>query len=435
MAATLDQLIAAIAPTIPPTLIPPERLAAISTVAQTLPLPLGTTVGFECPLSTANTADFFLRVSSDWGRSLLAGDTQPPPVLTQLCVDHDLLPPAFGQFWTTFPWQQMRHFAQQWDDESSPLHTGVEDLWLEFDIAPVIKTLPPPSVFFGIQSSRSDQLDWVTQTALPTLLGRELDAATVHTLECCFAAIPTPASPFQVGILSGRAQPGQASTPIRLYIRDLTPSQVQFLLTTLAWDGDEQLLSQVLTQVCQGARPQFTLQLEIQKDLQPVIAVECYFRDRADWEQIFDRLIMTGFCGPDRAQALLNYPGYIRARDQVAPFPDLLQHWSSQLSPYRECMLVKRLAYLKFTYQPGQPLLAKAYLGLSPTWLDARYLDPADPFNQTLADQESLAINICKALIQQLDYAEIDVDEIFPSPRSQKTRWLNQALETLCVGG
>jgi len=90
---------------------------------------------------------------------------------------------------------------------------------------------------------------------------------------------------------------------------------------------------------------------------------------------------------------------------------------------------------LKFTYEPGHPLQAKAYLGLSPTWIDARYLQFNATDDAAEVDQESTAIKVCKDLIQQLDYGEIDVDELFISQRSQKSRWLNQALETMCVGG
>lgn len=429
----------AIAPTIPSTLISSDALAAIGAVAQHFPLTLSTTVGFECPLSGSTQADFFLRVSGPWGQSLLAGKPQPPPVLDQFQVDPGLLPPGFTCLWVNTPWSQIRAFAHQWVDPTSLLHTTVEDLWLEFDVVPGAHVLPSPSIFFGVQSSAS--LDWVGQTALPMLLDSPLPPQAEQILQQCLAAIHAPAKLFQVGILSGRTTTVTGLPAIRLYIRDMALAQIRSTLSHLAWLGDVELLTQLLSRVCQGT-DRFTLQLEMQESLSPTIAIECYFSDRLAWQKVLNRLVMTGFCTLERSQALLNYPGCVRAQDPIAPFPSLLKRWSAQLAPYRECVLVKRLAYLKFTYQPGQPLLAKAYLGVSPTWLDARYLEPPPPAVQNSEqaslqhpEQASLAISLCKALIQQLDYAEIDVDEIFPWQRSQKSHWLNQALETMCVGG
>ncbi|HEY9737028.1 MAG TPA: hypothetical protein V6D06_12120 [Trichocoleus sp.] len=434
MASSLKDMVSAIAPTIPTALIQPEALTEIAAVAQHLPLTLGTTVGFECPLSTPGKADFFLRVSGAWGQSLLAGQPQMLPVLDQLSPESHLLPLEFAHLWQNAPWQSIRQFARQWAEPTSQLHQVVEDIWLEFDIASGGDSMPLPSVFFGVKPEGPSDLDWVSQTALPTLLGQSLQPQTEETLQCCLRAIPNTAELFQVGLLSGRTSTEADVPAIRLYIRNLTLAEVRSLLHNVSWPGDPDLLAALLQRVSTGTR-RFTLQLEIQATLSPVIAVECMFASRPEWHQVLDRLVVTGFCSRDRAQALLDYPGYVRAKHQVAPFPALLKNWSTQLAPYRECVLVKRLAYLKFTYQPGQPLLAKAYLGLSPTWIDARYLEPKDPYHQKLPDQETLAVGLCKALIQQLDYGEIDVDALVPCTRSQKSRLLNQTLETLCIGG
>lgn len=435
MTSSLNDIVTAISPTIPPTLISPRALAAIGAVAKHFPTTLGNTIGFECPLSTGTAeADFFLRVSGTWGQSLLAGKSQPPPILDQLRLEADSYPPEFERLWTHPVWQRIRYLAQSWSEPTSLLHKAIEDIWLEFDIASDVEDIPLPSSFFGIQFPGIPSLEWVSQVALPTLLGAPISAATATTLKNCFANIPTSAKPFQVGLLSGRAATETAMPAIRLYIQNLQLSQLRLTLSRLAWPGDVDLLAQVLTRVCQG-KGHFSLQLEIRDRLSPVIALECYFRDRTEWQKVLNRLMTTHFCSPEFAQALMDYPGFIRAKDSFVPFPDLFRHWSNQLFPYRECLLVKRLAYLKFTYQPGHPLLAKAYLGVSPTWVDARYLDLQDSGVAATAEKESMAIELCKAIIQQVGYGEIDVDALFPCQRSQKSRWLNQALELMCVGG
>ncbi|MBD0270260.1 MAG: hypothetical protein ICV77_18465, partial [Cyanobacteria bacterium Co-bin8] len=203
MASSLNDMVSAIAPTIPVALIQPEALAEIATVAQHLPLTLGTTVGFECPLSTPGKADFFLRVSGAWGQSLLAGQPQMPPVLEQFSLSSDLLPLEFPHLWQNAPWQSIRQFAQQWAEPASHLHQAVEDVWLEFDIARDDNPTPLPSVFFGVKPEGLPSLDWVSQIALPTLLGQPLQPQTEETLQRCLSAIPTTAELFQVGLLSG----------------------------------------------------------------------------------------------------------------------------------------------------------------------------------------------------------------------------------------
>lgn len=435
MTSSLKEMVSAIAPTISPHLIAPHALAAIGSVAQQFPMTLGTTVGFECPLSTVDAhADFFLRVSGAWGQSLLAGLPQSLPILEQLQSQPDRCPPGFAHLWEVPSWQRIRKFAQRWADPTSLLQKAINDIWLEFDVVPGANHLPSPSSFFGVKSPGLPSLEWVGQMALPMLLGSTLSAQTLETLQQCFAAIPASAQVFQIGVLSGRGASPLGTPALRLYIQNLQLNQIPSLLNRLNWPGDRSLLTQLLTRVCPGQEI-CSLQLEIQETLSPVIAVECAFSHRGGWQKTLNRLMMAGFCTFERAQALLDYPGYVRSQDAVAPFPELLARWSAQLAPYRECLLVKRLAYLKFTYQPGQPLLAKAYLGVSPTWIDARYLDARDATANAISQQEAMAIQLCKDLVQQLDYGEVDVDELFAYQRSQKSRWLNKALETMCVGG
>jgi hypothetical protein len=435
MASSLRDLVSAIAPTIPPNLISPQALSAIGAVAQQFPLMLSTTVGFERPLHTATAeADFFLRVSSDWGKSVLAGHLPEPPILEQLYADSSPLPKEFERLWTHPVWQRLQQLADFWHQPNAHLHTTIEDVWLEFDTDSDEADPPIPSSFFGIAPAGAASLDWVRQIALPTLLGDRLSPETDAALQTCFSHIVAPASLYQVGLLSGRTSAATAGQPaVRLYIRDLSLAHVQSLLKRLQWSGDIDLLMQMIDRTC-GRHSRHALQLEVGKSLSPKIAVECYLSDRAAWQRALSRLVTTGFCIPEVATALLDYPGYVRAQDEIAPFPDLLSRWTTQLAPYRECLLMKRLAYLKFTYEPGQPLLAKAYLGLLPTWVDARYLSPTLPSFEPTSEQEATAITLCKALIQQLDYGEIDVEGLFPCQRSQKAEWLNRAINTLCVG-
>ena len=470
MASTLGEMVAAIAPTIPETLMSSSNVAAIDSVAQHFPLTLGTTVGFECPLTAPEpAADFFLRVSGDWGRSLLAGQPESPPILAQIQWAHSSDTPAscplkFTQLWAHPTWQHIRQAAQRWSEPTSLLHDAIDDIWLEFDIGSsashgnaehtatadarsATPDLPVPSSFLGIASPGLTSLDWIGQIALPTLMGSPLSPRVQTTLQECLAALPASARVFQVGTLSGRV-PETSPTdtlPLRLYVQNLALSQLPSLLERLSWPGDKTLLTQLLTRI-DPLHETCSLQLELidsqnsslpsgsSSILASKIGIECVFPHRAAWQKVLSRLVMLGFCRSDRAQALLDYPGYVRAQN-CPQFPPLLKQWSAQLAPYRECLLVKRLAYLKFTYEPGHPLQAKAYLGLSPTWIDARYLNPNVAMVNPQYDQESTAIRVCKDLIQQLDYGEIDVDELFAYQRSQKSRWLNKALETMCVGG
>lgn len=429
MASSLNDIITAIAPTLPSALVAPAVMTKINAVAQQFPLTLGTTVGFECSLHTMQgEADFFFRTSGALGRSLLAGQHPNPPVLEQLRYDPEGLLLNYDPLLKESVWRRIQQLARYWSEPKTLLHRAIEDIWLEFDIDLPVDQQPLPSSFFGISSPGLPSLDWVRQIALPTLLGDRLSPIADDTLQRCFSSIPPTAKLFQVGVLSGRTASTQP--PIRLYIQDLQIKHLSSILSRLDWPGDISLLTQVLIGTC--GEGNFSLQLEIQDTLSPVIAVECCLSNLNNWKTVLDRLVATGFCNPERAAALLSYPGYVRAQDNIAPFPPAFENWSDQLAPYRECLLVKRLAYLKFTYQPGTPLLAKAYLGLSPTWIDPRYLHVE--LARSPCHQEEDAIRLCKALIRELDYSEIDIDPLFLEGRSQKSRCLNQALAKMCVG-
>ena len=90
--------------------------------------------GFECPLAgPASVADFLLSATVTGGgrRALVALGV----------VDHT------GRLLTEPVWQRVRDFAEQWTDEASPLSTGVDNVWLEFDVANWRSPVPSETCF------------------------------------------------------------------------------------------------------------------------------------------------------------------------------------------------------------------------------------------------------------------------------------------------
>jgi hypothetical protein len=117
---TLAESLAIIVPHLPTALFPPNAMADIHALASVLPAIPRT--GFECRLGGQVTpVDFQQGISHDGGEpAILLAHLEAPPYPSD-----QLLNPV---------WHRLRDFAARWTDPTSPIHTGVEQVWLEFDM-------------------------------------------------------------------------------------------------------------------------------------------------------------------------------------------------------------------------------------------------------------------------------------------------------------
>lgn len=361
---TLTDYWDAIAPTISPDLISAESRRRLSDVGRHFPDAIASLVGFECRLAdTTPQADLFLRVIPETGgRDILAGSeaVETQSKFYHLLAGYGTLPTLSSELIAHPVWQKIRQFCIQWSTPNTSFYDHIKDLWLEFDLDAEPAAVPVPSAFFG--SGAIAHLS----THLNPLLENPLTPEQSRHIERTLNALPRTANLFQSGVLLSR-EPDN----IRFYITDISVKQICPYLDRIGWEGDRHQMAAILALLSPGIK-KTNLQIEIETDIAPTIAIECYLENREAWKIFLEGLVKTGFCLPQKRNAILSFGGLTRERDSPENWPGTLRRRSQLLGPGWESVLFRRLAYLKLTYRPGMPLEFKAYLGVQPGWIDTQ---------------------------------------------------------------
>lgn len=362
-----------VAPYIPSQLISPAHLSHINEIGRILPGAMTSFFGFECRLGeSAPRADFLACIKvADGGREILAGQHATTD-LPKTLFEH----PA---------WQQVRQFSRRWADPNSILYEQADHVWIEFDVDGPPPNIPVPSVFFGpkgiqsrigspVQSDvASHPHEWITETALPLVLGNFISPSAEQKLFECFDALPVDAEVFQIGVMLARK-----SEVVRLCVRNITPAQIPAYLTRLGWSGQEGRLRTLMTELssCVGS---INLNFDVSDRILPKIGLECYFDIPQDtWiklEQFLDHLVQTGLCLSDKRDALLAYVGQ-SCESNYELWPDKLRYISRFLNGKFLSTFFRTLHHIKIVYQPDSVLEAKAYLAVNHCWIPSSQIQP-----------------------------------------------------------
>lgn len=361
---TLTDYLDAIAPNLSPDLISAEFRRRLSGIGQHFPDAIASLVGFECRLADPTPqADLFFRVSPETGgRDIVAGSeaVETQPQFYHLLAGYETIPSLDDQLIDHPIWQKIRQFCTQWSTPNTSFYDYIKDLWLEFDLDAEPPAIPIPSVFLG--SSAIAHLS----THLNPLLEHPLTSEKSQRIERTLNALPKTAKLFQSGVLLSR-EPHN----IRFYISDISIQQICPYLDRIGWQGDRHQIAAILAFLSPGIKTT-NLQIEIETDIAPTIAIECYLENREAWKLFLEGLVKTGFCLPQKRDAILSFGGLTREGDSPENWPGTLRRRSQLLGPGWESVLFRRLAYLKLIYRPGIPLEFKAYLGVQPGWIDTQ---------------------------------------------------------------
>lgn len=344
---------------IPIALISEEQWARILPLGQVLPSAVTTFFGFECRLGQPEAnADFLVCAdASEAGRRVLAANAYGIDLPEEL-FDHPV-------------WQRIREFSTNWESEISPLYEKVQNVWLEFDVAePDAESIPVPSAFFGPSPlfaapavEENHPHAWVWQQALVLLLGQPVSESLKTNLMRCFEHLPEQAYVFQIGLMLARQWDG-----VRLCIRDIAPAAIVPYLSCIGWQGDGDALQALLNDLSNRV-DRIDLDIDISDRVLPKIGLECYLRKQPKfeprWIQFLDFLVLRGFCLPQKHQALLQYPGYIRRRMNPDLWPSNISKLSGLLGSAYEWVIFKGLHHIKLVYQESKVKEAKAYLYVS----------------------------------------------------------------------
>ena len=317
----LASCLKAISNDIPENLISLPCLDRLCSIAQHFPDSIVSLFGFESNLTEVESVvDFFFCLEAEGeGREWLKEASFSPLMAKQ---------PT---------WQKISHFANQWADADSPV-SSVEDVWLEFDFEQTQQTTPIPSLFFSVEHFTTDtDYRWWAENVLTPLKSNPLSEEAQNTLINCFTALPENIEPFQLGILLPRKE------QLRIYLTFVSYQELLDYLSKINWQGDLSLWEYLLAQFTPLV-DNFQLQIEIQENLSPEIAIELYPRNDSCWRRILNYLTKIDFCLLEKKLGLLDYQN----------INEIIIDSTQQINP--------QLAYLKMSYQVAKPITFKAYL-------------------------------------------------------------------------
>jgi hypothetical protein len=358
-----DYVTAAVDPSTVGRLISPEALEDIRNVTGRLPGAITDFFGFERELGTDRArADLGICCRISHGsREVLSGRKQGWDPLST--------------FQEQAIWRRIGMFCKEWGNPASPLYEAVHNLWFEFDIDGSRPPAPIPSIFIGsyqLQSSAAEgglqgmprEWAWLTNLALPILLGAEIKPAVGRQASRCVNFLPLKVRVFQVGLMLARD-----SQAMRLCMRGIAMSQIAEYLKALEWEGDcielENLLDSLEDRV-----ERIDLAVDITDHVLSKIGLECYLgATEAQLLAFLDHLISHRLCTSVEAEALSMWPGIVDEAMLPEAWPKDLLAASRELGGRLRSAFVRKLHHVKLDYRTAAPLRAKAYLGVHHKWL------------------------------------------------------------------
>jgi len=247
----------------------------------------------------------------------------------------------------------LRSFLRHWYEDAAYL-APVSSVWLEFDLnreprGSEAGSLPLPVVCaqFG------DRVEprWLIDSLLPAMHGSPLNPSQRRLLHRCLDALP--AAGRILYAFSLRSRPGDA---VRLELCGLDPAAMVAYLERVAAPGAAARAGALIPLIKRCER--LHLSFDIASEISPRIGLEGSFVHRPHreprWSELFDRLMASGLCTPEKRTAVFGWPGY----DSLWTASDRWPDDAAGLGGF----CVRCLSHLKLVSWPDREPEAKAYL-------------------------------------------------------------------------
>ena len=317
-------------------LISAAAMANVMGLAAALPPLAGG--GIECHLGDANRVDVAVRLMAQDGG------------LDGLLDRHAVLrfPESLTQ---SADWQRVRELGHRWATPKTPYQTGIDSLWLEFDL-PDGGGVRVPSLFFGLtDAQRAAAIDGGFVADSAALLARPLRAQGVCEGLRRMQALRAPTATVAfIGLMLSRDDAG-----VRVVLKGLSASALLAQVTKLGWTGDLAAIEIMLREIVDPSSA-LALHVDFAPALGPAIGIEIAIdghpRYSASWQRLLHGLLARGLCDGAQLDGLMDWPS-VRSftEDSPADAP-----WSA----FRG--IVRRINHVKLVLHPQRPPIAKAYL-------------------------------------------------------------------------
>jgi hypothetical protein len=258
----------------------------------------------------------------------------------------------------------VQSFCEQWSQKDFFLQPLLGELWQIYDLTDPDESPLPWFYISYIKTIWDQDPEMKAEIILKSLecLQTGFDAALLAQLRHMLYQFPPHVRVSSIGIKQGPQGPFA-----RIYSEYTHFSALLDMLKVLRWPGN---LSDLQMQMNEWADRSiaFGLSLDLHEGIQPKIGIECHFDDAQLTRQMgafTDALCVQGLCTRAQQEALLAWDGYCEI-----PSDTLQWSWADRYQTGAEVMppeqRIKRMnRYIKMVYEPGKPLLAKAYLFFS----------------------------------------------------------------------
>jgi hypothetical protein len=341
--ATLADSLAVVIDELPESLVPREQRPGLEALAQRL-APVHR-CGFEVRLGSSSEVDLQQGITSRGGELRALNDH------LQRSAESDER------------WRALSELIAECNNAESPLHDGVETVWLEFDRPPHAAL----SVFVGFAQTVSSADRLGLAKAAIELLDPGGWARFGSTVQRCISACPTGASISHAGVMLGRP-----SRFLRLNVSRLEPGDLGRFLVDSGWPGNPQGPSEIAHEL----RPlvdALTVCLDAGEQLGARVGFECHLHrqpaQEPRWEALLETLVANGWCAPEKRDALLQWPGVVTPATAHRPWPTDVVRDSLRRPADHFSSLKRQLNHVKVACEPGQATEAKGYFGFLHAWL------------------------------------------------------------------
>lgn len=246
-------------------------------------------------------------------------------------------------------WGPIHSFFNAWQAARGPLAMGIENVYLEFDLAADSPAVP--SIFLDVDRHGVFEAaaKWrIIATALDAL-GQQGGAA--HRLRPIVSQLGDEAT-YYIGVMLSRP-----TDALRLCIRDLRREAIPPLLAQIDWPGEPAVLDDMLGLA--GDAERLYANVDVGETVQPGIGLDLRLQrgNRAGWDALLHGLERRGLCSRSERAALMAWPAIETLDGRSRPDLTHLEAWRGR--PLRR--LIRTINHFKLSGEKGE-IRAKAYL-------------------------------------------------------------------------
>lgn len=276
----------------------------------------------------------------------------------------------------------------------------IDYLVLEFDVD-ACGGQRAPGVFFAFHEHLPAAARCAA--ALELLQHAGLGPELQQRVRQCFDACSTAESISHVAFMLGRSL-----DRVRVNFRNVGPARLPQLLQTLAYERPLAGLAGVLHDWLRRV-DRVNICLDIGAATASNLGLECTLHkapaDEPRFGWLLEALQDQHLCRPDKAQALLNWPGLLTPHKLADTWPARLL-LEALTRPERHCGVIeKNIAHIKLGFNAEGALRAKAYLGFRHVWRNhADQSVPAPPFPRAAIAERPQPAQLDRSMTRAIDF-------------------------------